>query len=783
MKSWAILCFLWAGCCFSFGQSSGRVGYAPYPNDPYFHFPSERFQQWYLENRAVNGVRTGIDMNAREAWATTQGAGVVIAIVDNGVDLGHQDLEPQQAAGLHYNFDLATTDGNHPDDFFNHGTPVAGLAVARGNDGKGIVGMAPQARFASWVIFTKVGHLFVPPAKLAEMFQSHINEVGVQNHSWVKTGEGLTPMSTAEAAAIERAVTEGRNGRGVIMVRAGGNARAAGRNANDDAYVNDPRAIAVGAVWQNGRFNDYSNPGANILVSAPGGIAGDGLFTTDRRGSLGLNGITFPAMPDLSDYVFRSLGFNGTSSAAPLVSGVAALVISANPQLTYRDVQQIFIHASNPLDAGDPDTRPNAAGYFVNHNTGFGVLDAGRAVELAKRWVNRPLKVVRTVGAVANRPIVDGGLYLRAVAGELSTNYLAAPSYSVYPNETTPLLPGELVGQAVTVPTASLSGKAALIDRGGAPFATKLLNVAQAGAEFAVMLNNQSGDDLLFMGGTDLVPIPSVLISQNSGVALKAFIAAQPGLRVQLVNEKTVVEVPVLDSLVAEHVGVRIRTSHQRRGDLRIVLVSPTGTRSVLHGIGPDDDAGPVDWIYYSTHHFYEQTAGTWKVEFTDQLVTNSGSVESVELILHGVPVVDLDRDGLGDEWELLHFTSLNATALGDPDQDGILNAREQVLGTSPVVNDIEFALSAAVWKKGYIWLSWPSYAGSPYRFRYREQITSPSTILATVPGEWQRTHAVLPSTEAQAVFFTIDANTASSGVVTETIGVIPPVVWPDLVP
>ncbi|MDB6040611.1 MAG: Peptidase family protein, partial [Verrucomicrobiales bacterium] len=242
--------------------------YAPGPNDPYFEY------QWNLEDRSTNGDRRGIDLNIREAWSMSRGAGVVIAIVDNGVDLAHRDLRSQAEPSLNFNFALHTAEGGPLTDSDNHGTSVAGMAVATANNGIGITGVAPEAHFASWYIYNtnKSGAGFVGPDQLAEMFQFESNRVAIQNHSWVinNTLRTVGP-SPQERAAISNAITFGREGKGVIMVRAAGNDRFDVRNANDDAYSSDPRVITVAAIGSGGKVANYSNPGAPILVSAPSG--------------------------------------------------------------------------------------------------------------------------------------------------------------------------------------------------------------------------------------------------------------------------------------------------------------------------------------------------------------------------------------------------------------------------------------------------------------------------------------------------------------------------------
>src|SRR4051812_17021122 len=125
--------------------------YAARPNDPFFIY------QWNLENRSTNAERLGVDLNAREAWPLSRGSGVIIAIVDDGVDLDHRDLKSRQESSLHYNFALQTANGNPVRDSDNHGTAVAGMAIAAGNNGIGISGVAPEAHFASWYIYNTNG--------------------------------------------------------------------------------------------------------------------------------------------------------------------------------------------------------------------------------------------------------------------------------------------------------------------------------------------------------------------------------------------------------------------------------------------------------------------------------------------------------------------------------------------------------------------------------------------------------------------------------------------------
>lgn len=707
--------------------------FAPMPNDPYF------LDQWHLENRDTNGVSLGIDINARMAWSQTRGEGVTIAIVDNGVDLDHPDLKDQVRAGLSYNFESETADGRHTTDSMFHGTPVAGLAAASGNNARGITGMAPEARFVSWNIFVTNGGPYVNSEKRARMFEFHSQEVAVQNHSWVTEGVRLVPMPAIEDAAISNAVTLGRDGKGVVMVRAGGNGRAFGRNANEDAYLNDPRVITVAGVHSGGRAASYSSPGACLLVAAPAGDLDFGfrnLFTTDRVAQKGFNQIFFPGL-DLSDYVFASLGFSGTSGSAPLVSGVVAMMLSVNPSLSFRDVQQVLIHASLQTDPGDPTLQTNGAGYAVSHNTGFGLLDAGQAVALAKRWIARPVTITISDSTSETTNPPDAGLSVGvsndAAEVPLSLGAIPAlPSLGAYADEPTPALPIVDIGLAAEPPSQSLAGKGALIQRGGPTYAAKLNVAVAAGAAFAIVYNNVGTDQLEAMGGTDFVPIPAVFISKRHGEELRDYLAANPEALVRISLAKAIYTFTATRDLVCEHVSLRVRANHPVRGDLRVTLVSPSGTRSVLQSLSTDTQPGPEDWTYTSTQHFYEPTFGLWRVEFSDQAPEESGMIEFVELILRGVPITDTDHDGLADDWEMAQFGSLEFAAKDDPDGDGASNAREQVLGTpAKTATPLEAALSA--WDTKHHFLSWNSQIGIDFEILGRKAVDTPFEVLQTV--------------------------------------------------
>ena len=350
---------------------------APRPNDPLF--PT----QWPLENRdRETGAILGPELNIREAWAESTGKGVVIGIVDDGVDLAHTEFIGQGVDDLHFNFTNGKANGNPVAQDQTHGTVVAGIAVAKANNGKGIAGVSPDARFASLVVWD-AGDNFGTEEEIADMFQYRNDRIAVQNHSWGLSTSAQLDAMVLEKQAIKRAIEQGRDGKGVVMIRGAGNYRAQDWSAADDGYSNDPRVLTVGAVGPTGRVHSFSNMGACVLCA---GLIGRGVYSTDRMGAFGENRDSSDDDPEVGSY--HSLEYLGNSYTLPQIAGLVALVLNVNPDLTYRDVQQVFIHASRHFDFADPFLQSNAAGYLFTHNTGYGVPDAGAAVRLAKRWAN-----------------------------------------------------------------------------------------------------------------------------------------------------------------------------------------------------------------------------------------------------------------------------------------------------------------------------------------------------------------------------------------------------------
>ncbi len=315
--------------------------------------------------------------------------GQVIGIVNVGVEHTHPDLVANYDAADSWDFGNNDPDPApyYPND--DHGTAVAGLAAATGNNGIGVSGVAPNAAYAGlrWDQYT------ANDAMLAEALSYHKDAINVYNNSWGLTGTLTAPQPLTSlalksgtegipATGSAAAVNPGRSGLGSIYVFAAGNGAQDLENANYDDYGNSRYVIDVGALDSNGQAAYYSEPGACLLVSA----YADDVTTTDRMGD---NGYNYAAL-GTTDYADRAYTahFNGTSAAAPQVSGVVALMLQANPNLTWRDVPLILATTAKRNDPTDPGWSQNGAGLWVNDKFGFGAVDAAAAVNAAKTWKN-----------------------------------------------------------------------------------------------------------------------------------------------------------------------------------------------------------------------------------------------------------------------------------------------------------------------------------------------------------------------------------------------------------
>jgi subtilisin family serine protease len=353
------------------------------PNDPLFvHSPDSEGYQWHLNNTGQNDGRAGIDIKVMDAWNLYRGSGVRIGIVDDGLELNHPDLVGNTNANLGYDFNDQDADPS-PGEGDSHGTACAGVAAAVGNNGIGVVGVAPEAQLVGLRLIAAP----TTDADEADALAWNQDLIHIKSNSWgpFDNAYGAGGPGPLSLAAMQTAVTTGRSGLGTIFLWAAGNGNGSGDDSNYDGWANWPHAIAVSAINDKGRPAWYSEPGANILVCAPSS-GRQGITTTDLSGEDGYNteGGTFE-YPDHADLDYTN-GFGGTSSSTPAVAGVVALMLQANPNLTYRDVQEILVRSATQNDEFSGGWVKNGAGFHFHHQYGAGMVNATTATSLAATW-------------------------------------------------------------------------------------------------------------------------------------------------------------------------------------------------------------------------------------------------------------------------------------------------------------------------------------------------------------------------------------------------------------
>lgn len=418
-----------------------------WPNDPYFAF-NESLRpdfpgQWHLYNGlpAQFGSGSGDDRvtfsNARQsaglkgAWDLGYtGQGVIIGIVDDGVDAAHPDLSPNYRADLSKNFSANATvaaAAQGPQTLGdNHGTAVAGVAAARGGNAIGGTGAAPYAQIAALRINIGDHDTDEDPDVTGQNYldayywKSGVNPttgtieakavIQVKNHSYGPS----TPFLIEDKAAEKKLALERTAANNVIHVFSAGNDRGTANEDSAKTYEGMSSAvIVVAALGSDGRYADYSSFGANVFVTAPSNRTdgkGFGITTTDRVGeNVGYNrystanpkGDADDSFPD-RDYTST---FGGTSSSAPLVSGIMALGKEANPQLDVRMAKHLLVRTSDRVDSTDSLWRTNGAGYAFNPNYGFGNINAGAFVTEAARAAYVTKQTVHTQAETFGVPL------------------------------------------------------------------------------------------------------------------------------------------------------------------------------------------------------------------------------------------------------------------------------------------------------------------------------------------------------------------------------------------
>ncbi|MGF1498339.1 MAG: S8 family serine peptidase [Elainellaceae cyanobacterium] len=395
------------------------------PTDPLYP------QQWYLQHDGGLDLAAGAHISVEAAWDMTRGSrSILVAIVDDAFDLNHPDF--QGPGKLVAPTDLRGNDAlpqpEAPTE--NHGTAVAGVAIAEEN-GQGIVGAAPGCAFMP-IRYSGL----INDDTIANLFKTAVQAgADVISCSWGAVGNYF-PLSLRQRTAIAQAATQGRQGRGCVIVFAAGNAnRPVNATVNERGWPDNlfegptrwlngfavhPDVIAVSACTSFNKKSAYSNWGPEISVTAPSNNAIPGVFIPGR-GYLATAPAVQSQLPGrgvLTSDRLAELGyargsftenFGGTSSACPVVAGVAALVLSVNPDLTAAAVRQILETTADKIvdPTPDPQLGLRRGNYDVSGHSewfGYGKVNAQRAVEAAQQRLTVPPAAAEWVERTSDRP-------------------------------------------------------------------------------------------------------------------------------------------------------------------------------------------------------------------------------------------------------------------------------------------------------------------------------------------------------------------------------------------
>jgi subtilisin-like proprotein convertase family protein/subtilisin family serine protease len=613
------------------------------PNDPRWA------NMWTLHHtgqqasgpNAVPGL-ADTDVNMPEAWDIKQGsnASIIIGVLDDGVPFNHPDL-------LVYQGDAnASTDSNgngwvgdlHGWDFVNnnnnshpiattdtHGTAVAGIAAARGNNGVGVVGAAFGSPILSARMFA--GSSVATDAQIASAMyylsgrtfdgQGQWNAASVVNHSW-----GGGAVSVAINTAMQWATTEARGGKGVTQFFASGNSGGLIGNPANQAAVN-AGIVTVGAINNAGELTPYHNRGPLLDIVTPSndfrtGPGGEQIYlrvdTTDRVGADGYNS----SLVD-GDYTGTgATGFGGTSAAAPLAAGVAALALARAEDLgidiTAAELRKLLRNNTRLVDLEIYDTANNGQGF----NGGYGLLNAEtllRGIGNAQLSVTTSLiEVVNestgwSFGSQFTKSITDAVLRVRNQGTE-DLNYTitvnGSSAYSISSNAQASLGRGDASNFSIRFnPLTAGTHTAEIVITSNDPnnpvFSFEIESEAVAAQINGFLFEDFNGDGTQQSFETPIGGVPVLFDTNGNGVidtfSVNSFSTAPNLSFSDAVPAISTLNVSGLSDFVTD-INVKLNVTHAWVSDMVIFLEAPNGDFSLLFNQWGGSGDNLVDTVF-----------------------------------------------------------------------------------------------------------------------------------------------------------------------------------------
>lgn len=596
----------------------------------FLHRPTDTLfpLQWHLENRGGMAMTSGADVSAPAAWDISRGTrNITVAVIDDGFDLQHPDFRSAGKIRSPRDFGQNDLDPSPVGAGDNHGTACAGVAVADEN-GSGVVGLAPECglmpiRWSGSVSDDDIR------AQFDHAWQSGADVISC---SWGVTASFFS-LSTSMIASIRRAATQGRGGKGCVIVFAAGNANHDIDNppgGTRDGFAIHPDVIAVSASNSRDQRSDYSNFGDRIWICAPSsGAGGVGIVTTDRSGASGYQS---------GDYTTVAR-FGGTSSATPLVAGLCGLILSVNPDLTAVDVRGILRTTSDKIDPANGNYDPNGHSRIY----GYGRVNARRAVEEANR--RRTGEIVERVVQFDSRPkLTIPDFQTAGISDSIQVSRSeTVQSVAVDVQITHPFrgdLRVTLVGpDGTTVPlfgrsTPTSDGTDDLVVRFTAETVPALTQFRDRSATGAWTL--QAAD----LARSDVGTLDSWSLILGLSAQTDEF-TATPGLRIPDKNATGITsDINVTKGGTLRDIVVTVDISHKFRGDLKVSLKTPTGIVVTLRNINPNESTIDLRQSFTPAdtpglQQLVTQTIninGLWQLEVSDNMSGDEGKLNAWSL-------------------------------------------------------------------------------------------------------------------------------------------------------
>ncbi len=347
-------------------------------SDPLYNF------QWYLHG--------SYGINISSIWSDYSGKGVSISVVDSGIESTHPDLRDNIDLVRSFRYEDNSSDPSPSlhelkDPFVDvpHGTSVAGIIGASQND-IGISGIAYESNLVGLNVFSK------PDDSSFENAIGYRN-IDISSNSW---GADLSFGLDDDKIVLDAITEKMQSDDPTIYIFAAGNEES---NSEFSSILNSRYTLVIGSLTQDGKIASYSNYGANILCVAPGGedVEDKKIVTTDLVGDIygyDLDGDHFDILEN-RNYEYSN-SFYGTSAAVPMVSGVVALMLEANRNLSYRDIKYILAHSCRKVDRDHSSWSENGAKLLFSNHYGFGLIDASKAIVMAKDFKALDSEIVVT---------------------------------------------------------------------------------------------------------------------------------------------------------------------------------------------------------------------------------------------------------------------------------------------------------------------------------------------------------------------------------------------------